>query len=387
MDAAYLFYENGSIIIPLSFQQTSGDCLDISRCAGARYEAALHRFIITDTPQARVFLDSLFKNRLQVKIGENQPRNISVLNFFPRPLTLAYATLPASDAACLQNAVPAPDYIGQNFAAQLETALRARKYSPKTRSAYLYYVKTFCRAVHVSPENATPRDITDYLAGLGDISSSAINLAISALKFFFAQVLKKDIAQQVYRPRREKRLPSVLSQEEIRRLFDSETNPKHRLLLMLVYSAGLRVSEAVALKKQNIDLERKTILIRSAKGRKDRYTLLAARAAAFVTEYYRLFNITTWLFPGQNPSAHLSIRSAQSIFTKALRRAGISKNTSIHSLRHTFATHLLESGTDIRYIQSLLGHSSIKTTARYTHVARRSLLNIQSPLDNIQPGT
>jgi site-specific recombinase XerD len=160
-----------------------------------------------------------------------------------------------------------------------------------------------------------------------------------------------------------------------------EKNPKHRLLLMLTYSSGLRVSEVVALKKEHIDVKRKTILIRDGKGRRDRYTLLSDRAAQFIGDYCAIHNIEGWLFPGIPVQHHLSVRSAQNIFDKALHNAEIQKAISIHSLRHTFATHLLESGTDIKYIQELLGHSSLKTTQRYTHVARRSLLRIQSPLD------
>ena len=152
---------------------------------------------------------------------------------------------------------------------------------------------------------------------------------------------------------------------------------------MLSYSSGLRVSEVVALKQENIDLSRKLIHIKSGKGRKDRYTILSEKAIQLITGYSDLYNIQDWLFPGQPSTSHLSIRSAQKIFNNAIFRAKILKNISIHSLRHVFATHLLESGTDIRFIQELLGHTSIRTTERYTHVAKRSILNIQSPLDSI----
>jgi site-specific recombinase XerD len=162
-----------------------------------------------------------------------------------------------------------------------------------------------------------------------------------------------------------------------------EKNPKHRLLLMLVYSSGLRVSEVVALKKEHIDLSRKVIHVRLGKGRKDRCTLLSEKAAQFIGEYCAYFDIETWLFPGQREARPLTIRSAQHIFDKAVRCAGIAKKVSIHSFRHSFATHLLESGTDIRYIQTLLGHSNIRTTERYTHVACRNVLSIKSPLDTM----
>jgi len=214
-------------------------------------------------------------------------------------------------------------------------------------------------------------------------SASAMNLAISAIKFLFRNVLKNDSIEDKHRPHHDGRLPMILSKEEISKIFSLEKNPKHRLLLMLVYSSGLRVSEVVALKKEHIDLSRKVIYIRLGKGRKDRSTLLSEKVSQYIVDYYRYYNIDKWVFPGQPASKHLSIRSAQSIFNKAVRRAAIPKEISIHGLRHTFATHLLESGTDIRYIQALLGHSNLRTTERYTHVARRSVLSIKSPLDTI----
>jgi len=151
----------------------------------------------------------------------------------------------------------------------------------------------------------------------------------------------------------------------------------------MVYSSGLRVSEVVTLKRENIDLARRIIHIRLGKGRKDRFTILSEKAADLLIKYCAVNNIKTWLFPGQPSSHHLSIRSAQHIFDNAVNRAEINKKISIHGLRHAFATHLLESGTDIRYIQELLGHTNIRTTERYTHIARRNVLKIQSPLDSM----
>jgi site-specific recombinase XerD len=214
-------------------------------------------------------------------------------------------------------------------------------------------------------------------------SAAAMNLAISAVKFFFRNVLDNNSVREQRRPRQDKKLPTVFSKEEIKKILDMENNHKHRLLLMLVYSSGLRVSEAVILKREDIDFSRKVVYIKAGKGRKDRCTILSEKVALFLGEYCDIYGIQTWLFPGQPINRHLSIRSAQHIFEKAALRAGITKSTSIHGLRHTFATHLLESGTDIRYIQTLLGHSSLRTTERYTHVARHNVLSIQSPLDSI----
>jgi site-specific recombinase XerD len=152
---------------------------------------------------------------------------------------------------------------------------------------------------------------------------------------------------------------------------------------MLIYSAGLRVSEAVAIKREHIDIDRKTVYVKAGKGRKDRCTILSEKAIPFLKEYCESYGIQNWFFPGQSTDKPLSIRSAQRIFEKAAQKAGIAKKTSIHGLRHTFATHLLENGTDIRYIQALLGHSSVMTTERYALVALRKALIVKSPLDKI----
>jgi site-specific recombinase XerD len=262
----------------------------------------------------------------------------------------------------------------------------SRKYSVQTRRAYIYYNRLICRTLQKTPEEISPDDVTKFLAIMEKdkkYSASALNLAISAIKFLFKNILKNKSIEEKHRPRQNGRLLMILSKEEISKIFSLEKNPKHRLLLMLVYSSGLRVSEVVSLKKEHIDLSRKVIYIRLGKGRKERSTLLAEKAAHYIIEYYKYNYIEKWIFPGQSVSNHLSIRSAQQIFDKAVRRAEIPKEISIHSLRHTFATHLLESGTDIRCIQALLGHSNLSTTECYTHVARRNVLNIKSPLDMI----
>jgi site-specific recombinase XerD len=310
----------------------------------------------------------------------------------PAPLKASSAGLPPfpvmSDASCLIESLELPELFSPLWAERLESELRSRKYSPRTIRSYLHYNKYCCRRLQKRPEDLTAGDIRDYLAYLDktqNLSTSSMNMAISALKFFYKFVLGKDITREQRRPRHDKKLPGILSESEVKILLDCEKNPKHRLLLMLTYSSGLRVSEVVALRKEDLDFQRKVILIRIGKGRKDRYTLLSDRAAEFISQYCLLYEVEGWLFPGISAGQHLSIRSAQNIFTKALKNAQIHKPISIHSLRHTFATHLLENGTDIRYIQELLGHSSLRTTQRYTHIARRTVLKIRSPLDTLPP--
>lgn len=332
-----------------------------------------------------------------VQIDESSG-SLKALNFFEHPLNAAHSATPNVAPNIAHNdestgspftfpaQLPLPEKFSEFWLVKLEDEMRSRKYSLCTRRAYIYYNRLICRVLQKPPEDIRPDDITQFLADMEknrEYSASSMNLAISAIKFFFKFILKKDDINEHHRPHQNGRLPVILSKEEVVKILSMEKNPKHRLLLMLVYSSGLRVSEVVALKKEHIDLSRKVIYIRQGKGRKDRSTLLSEKAAPFLKEYYDFFEVEKWLFPGQPSSRHLSIRSAQNIFDKALRRTGIHKEISIHSLRHAFATHLLENGTDIRYIQTLLGHASIRTTERYTHVARRSVLNIKSPLDSV----
>jgi site-specific recombinase XerD len=411
MDVVYVFYDGERITIPF-FNPDPRLFRAILNTKAGFWDAAFHRFIIPAHSAGCSLIPRLLRELLYVEVKPSEARSIRVHNFFSRPAladgpkpgpgsgaapkpgnpTGCVINLPATepkqigDRDCLTRSTPKPDLFFPVWREKLTAELRSRKYSPRTIDSYIHYNRAFCRTIQKKPEDITREDITIYLAYLDknrDLSSSSMNLAISSLKFFYHEILKNRIVQDQHRPRHDKRLPVVLSGVEIQSLLDTEKNPKHRLLLMLTYSSGLRVSEVVALKKEHIDTSRKTILIRSGKGRQDRYTMLSDRATQFIGDYCALHNIEGWLFPGIPSQHHLSIRSAQSIFDKALSNAGIQKAISIHSLRHTFATHLLETGTDIKYIQELLGHSSLKTTQRYTHVARRSLLRIKSPLDNL----
>jgi len=180
---------------------------------------------------------------------------------------------------------------------------------------------------------------------------------------------------------KEKKLPVILDKDEALRIFQVLDNLKHRTMLMLVYSAGLRVGEVVKLKIEDLDSKRKLIHLHCAKGKKDRYTLLSDVALDSLRTYYKEYKPKDYLFEGAEGRKHLSERSIQQVFERAVKKAGIRKHVTVHSLRHAFATHLLESGVDLRYIQELLGHASSKTTEIYTHVSKKSLGKIVSPLD------
>jgi site-specific recombinase XerD len=254
----------------------------------------------------------------------------------------------------------------------------------------LYYNKELLKlSLKNDPHEVSNENVKDYLYYLSDkknASASSLNIAINALKFYYGDVLKKRFAYEIKRPKKDKKLPVVLSGEEISRLISSLANLKHKALLMLTYSAGMRVGEVVKLKIEDIDFQRKLIHIHGAKGRKDRYTILSDKASATLKEYLKDYKPDNWLFASANPKKYITIRTAQAIFEHSCERAGIHKEVSIHSLRHSFATHLLESGTDLRYIQELLGHTSSKTTEIYTHVSNKDLSKIRSPLDTLSIG-
>jgi site-specific recombinase XerD len=407
MDRVYVFYDADRIRIPFFIYDEGLYQRLRDSCAGI-WDASRRQYIINRSsstsrhkPDGGRLIPGIFRGLPCIEVGKEPETPVLVTGFFERPWPSPAAALdpktapgnralPAGkihamkDAACLGESITLPDWFSGVWQQNLETELRSRKYSPKTIQAYIHYNQVLCQSLQKKPEDILPEDIKGHLARMDkerNLSSSSINLAISAFRFFYGNVLKNNITREQHRPRHDRRIPGIFAKSEVNLLLDSEKNPKHRLLLMLVYSSGLRVSEVIALKREHIDLNRKTVFVQSGKGRKDRYTLLSDRAAALVQDYCALYDIEDWLFPGQSAAGHLSVRSAQNIFDKALKKTGISKPVSIHSLRHTFATHLLENGTDIKHIKELLGHVSLRTTERYTHVARRDVLKIRSPLD------
>lgn len=269
----------------------------------------------------------------------------------------------------------------------LKRELLSRKYSYKTVKGYLYYNRDFLSFTNKLPSEINDNDIKDYLVYLTEEKQSAtstLNQAINALKFYYGSMLKKKFLYEIKRPRKDKKLPTVLSKEEVTRILSSVDNSKHKAILMLVYSAGLRVGEVVKLKPEDIDSKRMLIHVRGSKGRKDRYTLLSKMALEILREYWKKYRTEKWLFGGAREGRYLSIRSVDKIFRNACAKAGIKKDVSMHTLRHSFATHLLEGGTDLRYIQELLGHAHSKTTEIYTHVSTKSIGMITSPLDTIE---
>jgi site-specific recombinase XerD len=226
-----------------------------------------------------------------------------------------------------------------------------------------------------------------YLLEEKKFAPGTVNQVFNALRFLYVDLYEKPfVIGSLPRPRPEKKLPDVLNESEIRKLFAGVTNLKHRTILMLAYASGLRVSEVVRLRIEDFDGERGLIHIRGAKGKRDRFTVLPESLRGQLYAYWKQYGLAKsgWLFPSEHRERHLTERSIQSVIQRAVKKVGIEKHVGMHTLRHSFATHLLEHGTDLRYIQELLGHQSVKTTEIYTHVSKREIGRIRSPLDFLE---
>ena len=275
----------------------------------------------------------------------------------------------------------------QAFVARVEEEMKLRGYSPQTCKAYRNHLLRFWRYYDRELHSLSEDEIRAYLLWLIEekaISRSYHDQTVSAIKFLYNHVLHRPKAiEKLPRPRREKTLPNVLSRNEVLRILEALTNIKHRALLMVAYSAGLRVSEVARLRLEDIDRDRRLIKVRQGKGQKDRYVPLSAVTLEAMRAYWNVYKPQGWLFPGARADRHITTRTIQNALAKVRERTGIKKPFTIHTLRHSFATHLLEDGTDLRYVQEFLGHKKPETTMIYTHVTEKDASRIRSPLDNI----
>jgi integrase/recombinase XerD len=263
--------------------------------------------------------------------------------------------------------------------------LRIRNYSPRTVKHYTSHVAMFARYFKRSPDELGPGHIRQYQVYLIEkkkYSWSNFNIAVCALRFFYRVTLKKEwMIEHLPYGKRPKTLPVVLSKEEVTRLFAAMPHRTHRVILMTAYSAGLRLSEVARLRVGDIDSSRMVIRVRQGKGQKDRYVPLSSVLLEVLHGCAKVDQPEAWLFPGQRPGHYISPRTIERACRQAAQAAGIPKRVSMHTLRHSFATHLLESGIDIRTIQMLLGHRKLETTAIYTHVTEDRIRSTKSPLD------
>ena len=268
--------------------------------------------------------------------------------------------------------------------------MQLREFSPKTQEAYVAAVSGLAKYCNKSPDKIDQEKIENYLLHLRQElvrSPSTCNVVISGLRFFYEQTIKDGSVKLKLPPRKKtKHLPEVLSRKEVNRVITCPANIKHRVLLMTAYSAGLRVSELVKLRLKHVDSSRMVIRVEQGKGKKDRDTILSQQLLKELRIYWKACRPVNWLFPRKNSTQHISISAVQRIYNKAKKKEGITKGKGIHTLRHCFATHLLEAGYDVRKIQILMGHRSLSTTMVYLHVSRRGLEVVKSPLDFVVVG-
>lgn len=351
----------------------------IKRWTGSRYNKQLNRYLINATPLAYQNLEQL-ANELNIPLYSKLPSGY---------LRKRNEISPKADRLqklrdYFQNQIP-KDALCYSMA--LIDYLMAKNYSPNTIKVYVHAFNTFLRInFYNNPDNLTEREIIKHLAQLTEhgYSPSRLNQLVSALKFYYKYVLIRESFEiHIPRPRVNDKLPVVLSKAECLRIFNSVDNPKHKLILMLGYGGGLRRSELCNLKWEDIHLDEHKIHIKQSKGRKDRIVMLPYSLIDYLMHYRQLYPSDSWVFQGQYKGEPISDVTIHHIMQRAVEAVHLEKKATVHTLRHSFATHLLENGTDIRYIKELLGHADIKTTMVYTHVTPKAERKIMSPLDQL----
>lgn len=265
--------------------------------------------------------------------------------------------------------------------------MKIKRYSYKTiktyKNALICFINFFNNKDITTLSAKEIESFINYKVTQENISISYQKTLVGAIKFLYIQLLRKNLQlNYLYPDRREHKLPNVMSKEEVQRLISSVSNIKHKAILCTIYSCGLRLSECLNLKLKDIQSDKMVIKIEQSKGKKDRYVPLSNSLLHLLREYYKIYQPKLFLFEGEKGNQY-SARSVQNIFRNGLEKAGINKKYSVHTLRHSYATHLLESGTDIRIIQELLGHQNIKTTQIYTHISSTNLQKIKNPLDDL----
>lgn len=351
----------------------------VKRWEGSRYSKAHGAYLLSATP-------SMLEN-LQ-KISEEL--NIPIHNNLPERYLSKYKAMNRKESKfknLKESMLKQLPVMAQTYTLAMLDYMMAQNYSANT---ILNYVKSFNLFQRVNfyqnPDTLTEMQVVKHLSGMTEkgLSPSSLSMLVNALLYYFRTVLKRDSFEiKLPRPRKEHHLPSVLTMEECFRIFNFVDNPKHKLLLLIGYGAGLRRSEIVTLKWADLLFDEHKIHVKQAKGNKDRMVMLPYSIVSYLQDYRKLYSGDNWVFEGQYRGEALSARTVQQVMHDAVAKAGLEKKATVHTLRHSFATHLLESGTDIRYIQQLMGHSSIKTTMIYTHIMPKAERKIISPLDNL----
>lgn len=268
---------------------------------------------------------------------------------------------------------------------KMKQMMELRGFAASTQKAYMMHLRQFTNHFSIPFSDMGYDHVRDFLhhaISIRKLSCEYVNSCYSAIRFLYETVFERDWnMKHIPRIKKKRKFPEVLSKEEILKIINSLDNLKHKAMLVTAYSAGLRVSDVANLKISDVDSKNMQLFIRQSKGNKDRYALLSKTNLDILRRYYKEFKPKEWLFPGQNPSLPISTRTIQHVFNDAKKRAGIHKNVSPHTLRHSFATHLIEQGANLLTVKDLMGHDSIETTIQYIHLARRDVLGVSSPID------
>lgn len=351
----------------------------VKRLRGSRYSKNNQCYLLPATPD---MMDNLSAIAGQSGMGLENHLPDRYLKRRNEPNTRAVKLEKALQIIRKQTPVQAGVFIN----AYLDYLL-ALNYSDNTLKNYSQALLQFLmHHGYCNPEQLTEKEIVAYLAQMIQIGLSAetVNGAINAIKLYYIHVLKRDYGDlQIPRPRKKPKLPPVLSEAECMAVFSQVSNPKHKLLLLLAYGAGLRRGELVHLRWEDIDWAKLMIYLRETKGRKERIVMLPNSIVSYLENYRKIYPGQGWIFEGQYKGEPLSESTVQAIMRAAVEKSGITKKATVHTLRHSFATHLLEAGTDLRIIQTLMGHKDIKTTVLYTHLSQKMISKVQSPLDRL----
>lgn len=362
--------------ISAEFLYNSGFVTLIRTVPGATWSKGLNCWHLPDTKESLNLLFTAFKGRAWLDLETlRQSRQI---NGNDKKAGRLYSSdpLPELNQEALEKVV------------KFTSWLRSRRYSENTIRTYTECIGTFLRYFSTKAIGEISNDDlilfnNSYILA-NTYSSSYQNQVVNAVKLFFKTVENRIMDMElILRPRREHKLPNVLSKQEVRAILEALQNTKHRAMLSLIYACGLRCGELLNLKPTDVDSDRHLLIIRNGKGKKDRVVPISDKTIDMLREYYKIYHPRLWLFEGQYQGEQYSDKSLQSVLKLAIKRAKTGKPATLHWLRHSYATHLLESGTDLRYIQELLGHKSSKTTEIYTHVSIQSLQKIKSPFDDL----
>jgi integrase/recombinase XerD len=338
-----------------------------------RWEKIEFRWVIPNRDQNLNLLKNYFKDRIN-KI-EEVPFVRTSKTIFQKPIQ-PIENLPVLDQQKIEEIKV------------FQLWMEHKRYSKSTIDTYINTINTFLRFIMPKSTDEITNDdmvlfVNQYMIPK-KLSLSYQNQAVNAARLFFKTIVgSKVITEQIERPRREHKLPNVLSKEEVKLLLEKTVNIKHKTMLSLIYACGLRRSELINLKPEHVNSERHLLLIINAKGKKDRVIPISDKVIEMLREYYKLYKPRVWLFEGQNSGEQYSETSLQKVLKNGIEAAKIRQPVTLHWLRHSYATHLLEAGTDLRYIQELLGHKSSKTTEIYTHVTESGLLKVKSPFDDV----